>query len=186
MGCRSRCPTHAAATLSEASRARTPSPSDQMMQRPWTRRASTTTTSAVLACAHVTPPMAHGRQQALARLTSPHTDHTAQRRHALRQSGWARAANRDRCRRKAPWHTGARRRKGAVAHRRRRVSKNWGRVLELQLGAFSSRRVKGENISRFKNFTTKENARTARAVVCETTSRHSQLLNHFYLVNSIN
>ena len=94
---------------SEASRARTPSHSDQMMQRPGMRQASATTTSAVRACAHVPPRTAHGRQQAhqghgrqqaQAGLTRPHQaarrPHTAQRRRALRQTGWTRAANGDR------------------------------------------------------------------------------------------
>ena len=107
--CRSRCPSQVAATSSEASRARTPSHSDQMMQRPGMRQASATTTSAVRACAHVPPRTAHGRQQAhqgrgrqqaQAGLTRPHQaarrPHTAQRRRALRQTGWTRAANGDR------------------------------------------------------------------------------------------
>ena len=86
-----------------------------------TRRASTSTTSAVQACAHATPPVAHARQPAQAGLAWAHADHTAQRRRALRQIGWTRAANRDRCGHiicRAPWYVRALGRRARTKARR--------------------------------------------------------------------
>jgi len=97
----SHCRTQTAATWSVATRARWHNPSDRTRLRPTTRRATTSTTSVARACARATPLPSRARQQAPVRA---HAGHSAQTRHARRQTGSIRATKRERDRRIAPPH----------------------------------------------------------------------------------